>query len=373
MKVAFIGAKGIPPRFGGIEVHVDELSRGLVRRGEEAVVYVRDWYTPRRLKSHRGVRLVHAPTVRTKHLDAAAHSFLATVHCLFTRADIVHYHGIGPAIFSPLARVAGKRAAVTVHRLDWAADKWSPPARAMLKLAERVAVLAAHRLIVVSADLAGHLRLRHGVEASVIPNAVPRGTIRPLTGAGRRFGLEAGEYVLFLGRLVPEKRPDWLIRAFLESAARREGLKLVLAGGASGTESYVRRLRDLAEGDQRIVFTGNVGGGEKEEIFSNALLFVLPSRLEGHPIALLEARGYGLGCLVSDIAPHREVVRDGRDGVLFRAGDYGDFAAKLEALLDDPVRVREMGQRAAEAAASGPGWEDVVSETLAVYRSLCGR
>jgi glycosyltransferase involved in cell wall biosynthesis len=269
-----------------------------------------------------------------------------------------------------LARLAGKRVVVTVHRLDWAAEKWRAPARALLKLAERIAVGAAHRLIAVSADLARHLRERHGVEATVISNAVPESAVRPLSGMRARFGLEAGAYVLFLGRLVPEKRPDWLLRAFLEGGERRGGLKLVLAGGESGTAGYVRGLKAMAGGDPRVVFTGNVSGRDKEEVLSNALLFVLPSRLEGHPIALLEARGYGLGCLASDIGPHREVVRDGLDGVLFRTEDYRDFAAKLESMLSDPVRVRELGRRAGEDAASRPGWDEVAAATLDVYRSL---
>ncbi|MBN2199833.1 MAG: glycosyltransferase family 4 protein [Candidatus Aminicenantes bacterium] len=373
MKVAFIGQKGMPPVFGGVEVHVDALSRGLVRSGVEAVVYVRNWYTPRRLKSHGGVRLIHAPTIRTKHLDAAVHGFFATVHCLFTKADIVHYHGIGPAAFSPLARLSGRRVVVTVHRLDWAADKWGGPARMMLKLAERLAARSAHAVAAVSADTARYLSDRYGIEAAVIPNAVPPAGRRPLSEMGPRFGLEARKYLLFLGRLVPEKRPDWLIRAFLEIADRSGGMKLVLAGGASGTEDYVRRLRNAARGDPRIVFTGNVTGTDKEELMSNALLFVLPSRLEGHPIALLEARGYGLGCLASDIDAHREVVADGVDGILFRADDYREFAAALRKLLGDPERIRELGRKALEAEASRPGWEDVVTRTLRLYRSLAAR
>lgn len=373
MKVVFIGAKGVPPKFGGVEVHVDELSRGLVRKGGRAVVYVRSWYTPRLLQTHGGVRLVHLPTIRTKHLDAAVHTFLATVHCLFTDADVVHYHGIGPAAFSVLARAAGRRVLVTIHRLDWAADKWSPPARMMLKIAERLAVRSAHAVVAVSGDTAGHIRRRYGIEATVIPNAVPPAGRRPLSGMGTRFGLEPRKYVLFFGRLVPEKRPDWLVRAFLEAPASSQGLKLVLAGGASGTENYVRRLRDMAGGDPRIVFTGNVAGEDKEELLTNALLFVLPSRLEGHPIALLEARGYGLGCLVSDIDAHREVVADGKDGILFRADDYGGFAAALRRILGDPARIRDLGRRALEAETSRPGWEDVVTKTLSLYRSLAAR
>jgi glycosyltransferase involved in cell wall biosynthesis len=188
-----------------------------------------------------------------------------------------------------------------------------------------------------------------------------------------RYGLEAGKYVLFLGRLVPEKRPDWLVRAFRETARPTDGLKLVLAGGSSGTDGYVRSLKALAGDDPRIVFTGVVQGDDKRELLGNARLFVLPSRLEGHPIALLEAWAYGLGCLTSDIEPFRVAVRDGVDGIMFRNDDYDDFRAKLSGCLRASERLWEMGRLARERAAAHPDWPTVIEATRALYGSVGGR
>jgi glycosyltransferase involved in cell wall biosynthesis len=370
MRIAFIGAKGIPAVSGGVEAHVDKLSRGLVGAGHETVVYVRSWYTPRRQKFWRGVFLVHLPTIRTKHLDATIHSLLASIHVLFIRADIIHYHAIGPAAFALIPRLFGRRVVVTVHRRDWKADKWGRPARAMLKAAEWAAVRIPRAVIAVSKSIRRQLLADYGAKSTVIPNGYTAARVRPPGRMAARFGLDPEGYVLFLGRLVPEKRPDWLVRAFLGRRGQADGLKLVLAGASSGTDEYVRGLKALAGDDPRVVFAGEVRGEDKEELFSNALLFVLPSRLEGMPIALLEARGSGRGCLASDIAAHREIVHDGIDGSLFRWDDFADFQARLDDLLADRARTGELGRRAGETMASLPGWDEVVRRTLEVYSSV---
>jgi len=370
VRIAFIGAKGVPAVSGGVEGHVEALCLGLVRAGHRPLVYVRDWYTPRRLAGWRGIRLIHRPTIRTKHLDATVHCLLASLDVLFRRADVIHYHAIGPAFFALIPKLFGRRVVVTVHRRDWAADKWSAPARRLLKLAEGVAVRVADAVISVSEDIGAGLAKDYGAASAVIPNGFTPPAAIPPGAASARFGLAPRGYILFLGRLVPEKRPDWLIRAFRERSAAGDGLKLVIAGAASGSEDYVRRLRDLAGADPRIVFTGEVRGAVKDEILSHARLFVLPSRLEGLPLALLEAMGGGLACLVSDIPALAGIVRDGRDGVLFRAGDYADFKTKLGALAADPARAAALGRRAREVAAARPDWAEVARQTIEVYASL---
>lgn len=373
MRVAFIGTKGMPAVSGGVEAHVDELSRGLVRAGHEALVYVRGWYAPPRLKAWRGVRLLRLPTIRTKHLDAAVHSLLASLHVLFVRADVIHYHAIGPAAFGIIPRLFGRRVVVTVHRRDWQADKWGRPARALLKAAEKAAVRIPRQAIAVSESIREALAAEYGAKLIAIPNGFTAPRVLPPGPAAARFGLKPRGYILYLGRLVPEKRPDWLIRVFRQRPDQGDGLKLVIAGTASGTDGYVRELRTLAGSDPRVVFTGEVRGEIKDEIFANALLFVLPSRLEGQPIAMLEARGAGLACLASDIPVHRSLIRDSFDGRLFASNDFGDFRARLEELLADRDALEAMGRRAREAMAAHPSWDAVVARTLRVYQSALAR
>ncbi len=373
MRVAFIGLKGLPTTWTGIEFHVDRLGRGLAARGHEVTAYTRSFYTPSGLEEHAGIRLIRLPTIRSKHLDASIHSLLASIHSAFKSFDVIHYHGIGPGFFSVIPRLLGRKIVCTVHRLDWQAEKWHWPARSLLRVAEFVAVRVAHRTIVVSADLQAHVRARHHKAAVFIPNSLDSIALRPPERIVQRWGLRGRDYVLFMGRLSPEKRVDWLVRSFLalpRPACGGGPLKLVIAGGANATESYVAALRRLAGDDPRVIFTGFVSGPEKEELLSNALLFVLPSRIEGLPIVLLEARGYGLCCLASGIPPHREIIADGIDGELFETGSAADLGRRLQALLDDPERISTLGDAAGARMGDQIGWDEVVARTEAVYREV---
>src|SRR4030067_3089319 len=265
MRVAFIGLKGIPAKFGGVEQQVDSLRKGLAARHHRFSVYVRPWYSGTGQKNYEGVRLVAVPTLKTKPLDAAVHTFLSSIHCLFTSAEIIHYHGIGPSLFSIIPRLMGRKPVSTIHRLDWAAKKWGRAARLFLKMGEWVSLHVPHRTIVVSEGIKQYVRSVYQKDPVVIANGVPPPVFRPLRILRQKYDLREGQYILFLGRLGPEKRPDLLIQAFraLSPASEKNGrLKLVLAGGSSATDDYVRWLQKIAPGDPRVIFTGYVWGEE---------------------------------------------------------------------------------------------------------------
>lgn len=374
MKIAFIGQKGIPVSFGGVEYHVDQLSQKLVKNGDEVFTYVRDWYTERTLKNYKGVNLIHVPTLKTKHLDASLHSFLCSLHIIFLHVDIVHYHGIGPSFFSILPRLFGKKIVTTVHRLDWATEKWGKVAKACLKAGEFVSSKISHRIIAVSEEIKNHFREKHRKECILIPNGVSPPSIRQPDVIRKKYGLSGKDFILFMGRLVPEKRVDWLIKAFKElkplSSTNELSLKLVIAGGTSASDAYVDKLKVLSQEVPDVIFTGYVSGVEKEELLSNALFFVLPSYLEGFPIVLLEARSYGLCVLASDISPHKEAIHEDFDGVLFKAFDVSDFKRKMKLLVDHPFKAMKMGQNALQTTKRSLSWEEVMKRTRTVYESV---
>jgi glycosyltransferase involved in cell wall biosynthesis len=373
VKIAFIGLKGLPTTWTGIEFHIDRLGRCLIAAGHEVAAYVRPYYTDAGLKEHAGIRLIRLPTIRSKHLDASLHSLLASVDALFRGFDVIHYHCIGPGFFSFIPRVFGMKVVCTVHRLDWQAEKWGPVARWLLRLGEWVTVRAAHRLIVVSEDLQEYFRKTYRRESTYIPNGIDPVQRRRPREITERWGLVGGDYGLFVGRLSPEKKVDWLIKAFRSldrPSCDGKPLKLVIAGGYNATEPHVEELRKLAAGDRRIIFTGFVTGSLKEELFSNAAVFVLPSSIEGMPIVLLEAKSYGACCLVSDIAPHRSLVRDGVDGRLFAASELDDLTAKLRELLDDGESREQFSRTNLEHVVTRVSWDAVVNRTAAVYREL---
>lgn len=192
MRIAFIGQKGIPAVWGGVEEHVDHLSLELVKAGFDVDVYVRSWYTPSRLKDYQGVHLIHVPTLKTKHLDAAAHSLLGTLHALARGTDILHYHGIGPAAFALLPRLLGRMSVVTFHARDWQAGKWGPFARTVLKACEVLAVRVPRRTIVLSKTMNKELRLRYGVETTVIPHGASAPVFGPPGSSANSIGSSRG-------------------------------------------------------------------------------------------------------------------------------------------------------------------------------------
>ncbi|MBN2400241.1 MAG: glycosyltransferase family 4 protein [Candidatus Aminicenantes bacterium] len=370
--VSFIGQKGIPVSFGGVEYHVDRLASELAKRDATVFAYVRSWYTDKKKREHNGVRLIHTPTLKTKHLDASLHSLLSSIHSIFTATDIVHYHGIGPAFFSFIPKLFGKKVVCTIHRLDWATEKWTAGARLFLKAGEFIATRIPDRTIVVSAELLAYVRKKHHATAvhishgSESPQPAPPGLIT------EKHGLHGADYILFLGRLSPEKRVAWIIKAFQEAkrSGAAAGVRLVIAGGSSSTDRHVAELTELSGRDGDIIFTGYVTGREKAELLSNALIFTMPSYLEGYPIALMEAKGYGRCCLVSDIPPHCEAVEDGLDGFLFRTDDFDAYRMKLTDLLENPARAKIAGTAAREKMKALPGWDAIAEKTIAVYMEL---
>lgn len=362
-----IGQKGYPPVHGGIEKHVAELAGRLATRGIAVDIFSRPHYSaangPTELP---GVRVRRLASIPTKHLDAISHSVLSTFAALGGGYDVVHYHAIGPGMLAGIPRwLAGKRTVVTVHGLDWQREKWGRFARGVLRVGEVCSARFPDRTIVVSRALAEHFSRRHGRSTVAIPNGISPPDLRP-PDAMRGLGVEP-PYILFVGRLVPEKGCHLLLEAYSRlPAEQRERCSLVIAGDAGFTEGYVRRLREAAEG--KVIFTGFVHGPVLDELYTNAELVVLPSSLEGLSIALLEGMSYGRCCLVSDIPPNREA---GGDCVaFFPSGDVEALRERLAALLDDPRRREELGREGRRRALTEYSWERNADATAALYREI---
>lgn len=363
MRIAFIGQKGFPASWGGVEVHVDALARRLAERGHEVVAYVRRWYSPKSAENH-AVHTIALPTVRTKHLDAALHSGLAAFHSALARGrevDIVHFHAIGPALFTPIPRLAGISVVTTVHGKDYQRAKWGPIARASLRAGEQIALRASHRVIAVSRQLADDYRHR-GVDAVYIPNGVE---ITPPPAAG---AFDHRPFVLSLGRWVPEKRVVELVSAF---AARDRGFELIVAGDADDGE-YRRQVRAAAGSSGRVRFVGMVGGEAKAELLAQASGFVTHSELEGLPIALLEAVAAGLPVAASDIPPHREVLGDLAPKALYPPHRLAEALDSLCAAITAGVDGAALSRRRAAIAAEY-SWDQCAARHEELYQELvCG-
>lgn len=374
MRIAFIGQKGIPASLGGVERHVEELATGMADLGHEVFVYVCNNYTDKNLKKHKGVNLIHLPSVSTKHLDAISHTFLATVHALFHKYDIIHYQAIGPTSLSWIIKYFKRKTALvaTFHCQDYYHQKWGFIARTYLRLGEYVTCKIPDKTITVSKELAEFARKKYGAKTAVIPNGA-KVNFDPETGEFAKWGFKEKKYILFVGRLIKHKGVHYLIDAFkqLEDTGKLpNGFKLVIVGEGFHTDDYVKYLKTISEGRSNIIFTGGQTGKTLEQLFSHAYLFVQPSEYEGLSIALLEAMGYGLAPLVSDIKENLEAIKG--TGLLFKAKDIYDLKNKLAYLLNRPGEAERLGKMAKERAKNEYSWDSIVQKTIDVYWDVLG-
>lgn len=371
LNIAMLGHKRIPSREGGIEIVVEELSTRMVRAGHSVTCYNRSGHHVSgkefdgcSLEKYKGVKLKSVITINRKGLAAMTSSFFGAICAAFGKYDVVHFHAEGPCAMLWLPKLFGKRCIATIHGIDWQRAKWGGFASKYIKFGEKVAAKYADEIIVLSEGVQKYFMDTYGRKTVFIPNGVNRPIIRSPQLIKENYGLDKDEYILFLGRLVPEKGITYLIEAFKEVTTDK---KLVIAGGSSDTDTFMRELKQLAEGDNRIVFTGFVQGQILEELYSNAYVYTLPSDLEGMPLSLLEAMSYGNCCLTSDIAECAEVVED--KAIPFKKSDIDDLKEKMQYACDNPDAVERLKNGAADFICQKYNWDDVVEQTLKLYQS----
>ncbi|MFA6010328.1 MAG: glycosyltransferase family 4 protein [Desulfobacteraceae bacterium] len=366
MNVAVIGTRGFPNIQGGVEKHCESLYP-LIAEKEPKIkltVFRRKPYVTENTSApfEHSIQFMDLWTIRNKYLETLVHSFQAAVICLFKRPDLVHIHNIGPALVLPLLKLAGLKVLVTYHSDNYNHEKWGIVAKKILKAGEWLVGRMADRVIVVSKrqlalfdDKSRVINIPNGVTISV-----------PSTSAETisAHGVLPGQYILAVARFVPEKGLDLLVKAFKLYTG---DLKLVIAGDADHETAYSRDLKQQMAGDSRIIGTGYITGDRLTLLFSNARLFVLPSRHEGLPIALLEALGYGLPVLASDIPANRELELP--DERYFKSGNIEDLLYKLENIADIMIPQEEKESQKKRISESYD-WNSVAEKTLDVYKEM---
>lgn len=368
MRIAMLGHKRVPSREGGVEMVVEALAARMAALGHQVTCYNRSGkhvsgkeFQVAGRKEYQGIRIKTVPTIDAKGIAAMSASFFASFFAAFGRYDVVHFHAEGPCATLWLPKLLGKRCVATIHGLDHQRGKWGRLARGYIMLGERCAARFADEIIVLSRGNQQYFMDTYGRETRLIPNGIVRPEPRDALEITEKFGLRRDEYILYLGRMVPEKGVHYLIDAFRRV---RTDKKLVIAGGASDSNTYFQQVKQQARGDERIIFTDFVQGRVLEELYSNAYVYVLPSDLEGMPISLLEAMSYGNCCLTSDISENADVLR--HRGLTFRKADADHLREQLQRLADEPALVADFRNKAA-AVCDEYCWDDIVRRTLELY------
>lgn len=335
MKIGIIGHKRIPSNEGGIEKGVEQHAVRMVSRGHQVTAYNRGGhnvfgkeYDNKRIKNYKGIKIVTIPTTRGAAC-VPIYSFLATIHAAIVRYDCVSYRASGSCVMIPLAKFLGLRTVASLHGIDSQRDKWNGFASKYLEFGEKMAATKADVCLVLSKNMKKYIDEKYSIDSVLFANGIDKPHICTPNLIKKNYGLEKNEYILSLGRIVPEKGIHYLISAFKKCSTKK---KLIIAGGAEANTKYYNYLLKLADDDKRIIFTGYVYGQTISELYSNSYIFALPSNLEGMANTLLEAMSYGNCCLVSDIPENTEVVN--QYAVCFKKGNTEELQFKLQYLLD---------------------------------------
>lgn len=389
MRIVMLGHKRIPSREGGVEIVVEELSTRMAALGHEVTVYNRKGSHVAGIGNeqkeygknyeYKGVWVKTAFTLPQKSLNAIVYSFFATIKACFSGADVIHFHAEGPCAMIPLAKMFRKRCVATIHGLDWQRSKWGGFATKFLLFGERMAAKHADEVIVLSGGVKQYFQDTYGREVIVIPNGISKPEYQIPNTIAYKYSLHGQDYLLFLARLVPEKGVHTLLEAYQKSGVT---IPLVIAGGSSHSSEYCQRIESMAEQinktakqnrtEQKVILTGFVQGKELEELYGNAMLYILPSEIEGMPLSLLEAMSYGNICLTSDI-PENTDVTEGY-GFSFVSCDVDSLAEKLSGLCKDIDSFRNQEQYTRESIQNfilgKYNWDDVTKRTLECYEDI---
>ncbi len=371
-----IGQKGIPALYGGVEKHVHDLAVRLAKNNE-VTVYSRKWYTPNLDTKFEGVNIIHTPTIHTKHLDAIVHTFTSTIHALFQKYDIIHYHGVGPSLLSWIPRIFSPKTKVvtTFHSIDRYHQKWNFFAKLFLRLGERTACTFAHQTISVSESIKQYCLNEFNTKTIYIPNGVNE--INKQIGSEniKQFSLEKNNYFVMVSRLIPHKGAHFLIEAFHKLKAQYPNddkikkIKLAIVGGSAYTDDYVKKLHIQASNVNEIIFTDFQSGKILEELYANSLALVHPSLNEGLPITVLQAMSYSIPVLVSTIPEHLEVVKNPK--MLFKENDAETLKNCLYNFINLSEKERyEMGQENKQIIHTTYSWDVIVQEIEKLYKTL---
>ena len=354
-KISVIGLRGFPAVEGGVEKHCEALYPRLADR-YSITVYRRRIYAKDGSR-YKDICFVDLPSTKIKGVEAFVHSFLASVHALFKKPDLIHYHNIGPALFSPIVKLGKIPVVLTYHSANYEHSKWGTFAKKLLLFSEKVALNTADRIIFVNRFQMEKFPEDIQKKSFYVPNGIGDIPFSNNTDYLSKIGVEPGKYILSVGRITEEKGFDVLIKAFKH--ANLEDIKLVIAGDVEFEAGYKQKLENLSKGEP-VIFTGFVHGEKLSQLYSHAGLYVLASNNEGFPLVLLEAMKFGLGVIVSDIPATHLVDIDEAD--YFSKGDIHELAEKL--------RMKKIGMDRISYDVSQFDWQEVSNTVSGIYDNL---
>lgn len=370
-RVALIGSRGIPASYSGFETFYEQFAVRLAERGYRVTCYNRSGHFDKKWREYKGVHIVNLPSIPSKHLETLSHSFLSLLHAIFSGNDYFMMVIVGNSPLVYLAHLFGKKVILNVDGADFARDKWKGFAKTYLQWAEKIAARSAGVVIADSKVISRRYMELFQRETVYIPygaNPWPREQASSSGGVLDRFGLNSGQYILFVSRMTPENCAHVLIDAFLQSDSQ---FKLVLVGDAPYVDDYKKQVSDLVDGRENILITGYLFGNDYRQISANCRYFVLPSGIDGTRPVLLDQMAFGNCVVVRDTPANVEVVGDA--GITFsNADDVNSLAEVIRRLENDDALVTSCRERALDRVSASYSWETVVDQYETLFNQLEG-
>lgn len=353
-KIAILGTRGIPASYGGFETFAEELGQRLAAKGYDVTVYCRTGNASFEEPFYKGVRLVYLPTLRHKYFETLVHTFLSSVHVLFTSNRIVYYCNSINSIFMILPRLFGKKVIMNVDGLEWKRAKWSGAGKKAYLLSEWLATFLATRLVTDCRRMQSYYRIKFGKDSECIAYGA-RGQLAGVSDAMVRRGLEPRKYCLYVSRLEPENNAHLFVEAYEKV---KTDMPLVIVGHAPYAQPYIQKIRSTR--DPRILFIGSVYGDEYRALLSHAFLYFHGNEVGGTNPALLEAMATGNCVVANGVGFNREVVGDA--GVWFKRGNVADLVKKIEHLMAFPEEAEKFRSLAAARMKQFYDWDGITDQ-----------
>ncbi len=362
MKVAIIGTRGVPAKYGGFETLAAELSARLAARGHEVTVYCRRGRVDDEAPPP-GVRQRFVPMLPTKYLETVSHTALSVVDAAPRRFDAILMVNAANALLAFVPRVLGVPTALNVDGIERRRAKWGPAGRVWYRISERIALVAPDAIITDADVIQRYYRERYGTTTTMIPYGAALLEREPSPDL-TRFDLLPDAYILYVSRLEPENNAHLVISAYRSVPG---ALPLVVVGDAPYAREYGDRVRALAALDPRVRMLGGVYGDGYRDLQRGARAYVQATEVGGTHPALIEAMGAGNLVLAYATPENREVV--GGSAILF--SDEQELVSGLERALADP-RPPEIAALRAAARARAEALYSWSAVTDAYERLLSG-
>lgn len=351
MRIAILGIRGVPAKYGGLETCGEEIGARLAARGHDVFCYCRRaGDADDDLPEYRGIRRINLPRLRTKITDTYSHSLFACCHVLKLKPDVILAFNPAISTLCAIPKIFGYSIVLNPDGFDWRRAKWGPFAKRFIYVSAFIAAKLCDKLIIDAKSVSDYYQEDFDCHPIHIPNGANVETDSTHPEILRQYGLEKDGYFLFLSRHVPENSCRHIIKSFEELDTDK---KLVMGGGDAKESSYAASLRETK--DPRIIFPGPIYDADHvRELHLGCYALLHGNQPGGTSLGLLKALGYGCCVLTLNTVDNAFAVQD---SALTYILSETDLVEKLRYTLDHPEEVAALRAKAVERCRTAYDWD----------------